>query len=409
MENNTEISLADQNADIREFEKNYEEAVTQVKADMEKRLKEMKEDHDKYLKELIEKRDNTAAQQKKDEADIDIKNADGLLRSVFTSMLNKTDEKDPAKTVKFITEQFMHFANDIFLPLVLPGYKIDCEFLKTHRTTIDGKKLPDDKDVRIKVILLSQDEYDERIEKLSKLSGCCGKCLASKHDLSKIAEFADEPYDRIIRANADLDDAFSEYEIANDIPANPKTRRLGATKLNLNTLRQKYNNIVEAILKVYPTCQLLTIPDDATFGQIIAAVMAGANVIKNLVSIIKEKKASKKSDKSELQVTGDRFPLPLQLGAKSKFTFPSAKSIVSKLVMYINQFYAADIPHVDPNACLVDVINALNKVIDFVNGKFVTEDKLRGVAVSKDTKMSVIHGILLTLIKILYSYFKETK
>lgn len=298
MENNTEISLADQNADIREFEKNYEEAITQVKADTEKRLKEMKEEHDKYLKELIEKRDNTAAQQKKDEADIDIKNADGLLRSVFTSMLNKTDEKDPAKTVKFITEQFMHFANDIFLPLVLSGYKIDCEFLKTHRTTIDGKKLPDDKDVRIKVILLDQAEYDERIAKISNLSGSCGKCLASKHDLTKISDEAFDPNNSLIRADADLDDAFAEYEVATGKSFKKKTPRLAATKLDLDTLRQRYNNIVEAILKVYPTCQLLTIPDNATFGQVIAAVIAGVNVIKNLVKVIKEKKSSKKAKKA---------------------------------------------------------------------------------------------------------------
>jgi len=298
MENNTEISLADQNADIREFEKNYEEAVTQVKADMEKRLQEMKEEHDKYLKELIEKRDNTAAQQKKDEADTDIKNADKLLRSVFTSMLNKADEQDPAKTIKFVTEQFMHFANDIYLPLVLPGYKIDCEFLKTHRTTIDGKKLPDDKDVRIKVILLDQAEYDERIAKISNLSGCCGKCLASKHDLTKISDAAFDPDNSIIRADSDLDDAFAEYEVATGKSSKKKTPRLAATKLNLDTLRQRYNNIVEAILKVYPTCQLLTIPDNATLGQVIAAVMAGANVIKNLVKIIKAKKSSKKVKKA---------------------------------------------------------------------------------------------------------------
>ena len=63
--------------------------------------------------------------------------------------------------------------------------------------------------------------------------------------------------------------------------------------------------------------------------------------------------------------------------------------------------------------CSIQVIKGFvdlfNKVIDFVNGKFVTEDKLRGVEVRKDAKMSSIHGVLLTLIKILYSYFKETK
>lgn len=296
MENNTEISLADQNADIREFEKNYEEAITQVKADTEKRLKEMKEEHDKHLKELIEKRDRTAAQKKKDEVDTDIKNVDSLLRSVLYAMLVKSDPSDPAKTAKFITEQFMHFANDIFLPTTLPGHKIDCEFFKTQRTTIDGKKLPDDGDFGIKVILLDQAEYDERIEKLSKLPGCCGKCLASKHDISKISEFTT---DRLTKADAELDGAFSAYEAVTGKTSKKKVPRLAATNLSLDTLRQKYNNIVEAILKIYPNCQLLTIPEDATLGQVVTAVIAGVGVIKNLVELIKMKKTSKKVSKKK--------------------------------------------------------------------------------------------------------------
>lgn len=409
METNNQVSLADQDEDIRAFEKNYEEAVTQVKADTEKRLQEMKAEHDECLKKLIETRDNTAAQQKKDEEDTDIKNADKLLRSVFTDMLNKACSDDPAKTVKFVAEQFMHFANDIYLPLVLPGYKIDCEFLRTHRTTIDGKKLPDDNDVRIKVILLDQEAYDDRVAKLSGLPGCCGKCLASKHDLTKIGAEAFDPNNTIIRADAEFSDAVEELEALGF--ATVKVLRLSASKLSFDTLRKKYNSIVEAILKIYPQCQLQTIPEDATLGQVVAAVMEGAKLIRDLIRNIKARKASKKAFDDELRVTGDRFPLPLQLGNKSEFKFPSAKSIVSKLVMYINKFYAADIPHVDPNACLVDVINALNKVIDFVNGKFNTRktNSLRGVVVNKDTKMSVIHGILITLIKILYFYFKETK
>ena len=415
METNIPISLTNQNEDIREYEKNYEEAIAQVKADTEKRIQEMKEEHDKYLKELIEKRDNAAAQQRKDAEIIDIKNADRLLRSVFTSMLNKADERNE-KTVKFVTEQFMRFANDIYLPIVLPGYKIDCEFLKTQRTTIDGKKLPDDKNAGIKVILLDQEAYDDRIAKINKLQECCGKCLASKHDLTKISEAAFDPNNAIIRANAEFTDAVEDLEELGDAvgeaikDCHKRHVGLSASRINFDNLRKKYNSIVEAILKIYPSCQLSTIPEDATLGQVVAAVMEGAKLIRDLIKAIKSKKASKKSDKGELQVTGDRFPLPLQLGAKSKFKFSSARSIMSKLVMYINQFYAADIPHVDPgNACMTDVINALNKVIDFVNGKFVTKTSLRGVVVNKDTKMSVIHGILLTLIKILYSYFKESK
>ena len=297
MENNNQISLADQDADIREFEKNYEEAITQVKADTEKRLKEMKEDHDRCLKELIEKRDSTAAQKKKDEVGIDIKNADRLLRSVFTAMLNKADDKDPAKTVKFITEQFMHFANDIFLPTTLPGYKIDCEFLKTQRITIDGKKLPDDKDIQIKVILLSQDEYDERIEKLSKLSGCCGKCLASRHDITKISDAAFDLNNSLIRVNADLDDAFAEYEIANGIPADPDTPRQAVTNLNPGTLCKKYNNIVVAIRQLYPTYPILTIPETAEASNVVGAVAHGVTIIKDLVKDIKRKKSSNKPKK----------------------------------------------------------------------------------------------------------------
>lgn len=409
MENNHQISLADQDEDIRKFEKNYEEAIAQVKADTEKRLQEMKEEHDADLKKLIETRDSTAEQQKKDEANTYIKEADRLLRSVFTSMLNNADPQDPAKTIKSVTEQFMHFANDIYLPLVLPGYKIDVEFLRTQRTTIDGKKLPYDKDVSIKVILLDQEAYDDRIAKLSELPGCCGKCLASKHDLTKISDEAFDPNNTLIRADAEFSDAVEELEAIGF--ATVKVLRLSASKLSFDTLRKKYNSIVEAILKIYPQCQLSTIPEDATLGQVVAAVMEGAKLIRDLIRDIKARKASKKAFDDELRVTGDRFPLPLQLGNKSEFKFPSAKSIVSKLVMYINKFYAADIPHVDPNACLVDVINALNKVIDFVNGKFATRktNSLRGVVVNKDTKMSVIHGILITLIKVLYFYFRETK
>ena len=299
MENDTQISLADQNADIREFEQNYEEAITQVKADTEKRLQEMKEEHDKYLKDLIEKRDRTEAQQKKEEADTDIENAARLMRSVLNAMLIKSGENDPAKTAKFITEQFMHFANDIFLPTTLPGYKIDCEFFKTKRTTIDGKKLPDDGNFGIKVILLDQAEYNERVEKLSKLPVCCGKCLASKHDLTKISDDAFGPNYTIIRADAELDDAFAEYEVATGKTSKKKVPRLAATKLSLNTLRQKYNSIVEAIRKAYPSCPLLPIPDDATVGEVISAVMAGVMLIKNLVASIKAKKASKKVSKTK--------------------------------------------------------------------------------------------------------------
>ena len=299
METPPKISLADQNADIREFEKNYEEAITQVKADTEKRLQEMKEEHDKYLKDLIEKRDRTAAQQKKEEADTDIENAAMLLRPVLNAMLVKSDENDPAKTAKFITEQFMHFANDIFLPTTLPGYKIDCEFFKTKRTTIDGKKLPDDGNFGIKVILLDQAEYNERVEKLSKLPACCGKCLASKHDISKISESTGCPDVSLTEADADLDDAFSAYEAATGVTSKKKIPRLAATKLSLNTLRQKYNSIVEAIRKAYPSCTLLPIPDDATVGEVISAVMAGAMLIKNLVASIKAKTASKKVSKTK--------------------------------------------------------------------------------------------------------------
>ena len=299
MEMPPKISLADQNDDIREFEKNYEEAITQVKADTEKRLQEMKEEHDKYLKDLIEKRDRTAAQQKKEEADTDIENAARLMRSVLNAMLVKSDDNDPAKTAKFITEQFMHFANDIFLPTTLPGYKIDCEFFKTKRTTIDGKKLPDDGNFGIKVILLDQAEYNERVEKLSKLPVCCGKCLASKHDLTKISDDAFGPNYTIIRADAELDDAFAEYEVATGKTSKKKVPRLAATKLSLNTLRQKYNSIVEAIRKAYPSCPLLPIPDDATVGEVISAVMAGVMLIKNLVASIKAKKASKKVSKTK--------------------------------------------------------------------------------------------------------------
>lgn len=417
METNNQISLADQNEDIRKFEKDYEDAITQVKADTEKRLQEMKEDHDRCLKYLIEKRDRTAEQQKKDEEGIDIKNADRLLRSVFTSMLSKAEEaQDPAKPVKFIAEQFIRFANDIYLPIVLPGYKIDCEFLETHRTTIDGTKLPGDKKVGIKVILLDQEAYDDRIAEISNLSECCGKCLASKHDLTKISEAAFDPNNIIIMANAEFTDAVEDLKELGDAVGDAlqdcfkKSVGLSASRINFDNLRKKYNSIVETILKVYPSCQLSTIPEDATIGQVAAAVMEGAKLIRDLIKTIKSKKASKKNGKNKLPATGDRFPLPLQLGAKSKFKFPSAKSIVSKLVMYINQFYAEDIPHVDPNACLVDVINALNKVIDFVNGKFNTKTALRGVVVKKDTKMSVIHDILLTIIKILYyAYSKKTK
>lgn len=294
------ISLADQNADISEFEKNYEEAITQVKADTEKRLQEMKEEHDKYLKDLIEKRDRTEAQQKKEEAATDIENADRLLRSVLTAMLVKSDENDPAKTTKFIAEQFMHFANDIFLPATLPGYKIDCEFFKTKRTTIDGKKLPDDGNYGIRVILLDQAEYDERIEKLSKLPDCCGKCLASKHDISKISDAAaalDPNY--IVWADAELDGAFSAYEVATGVTSKKKVPRLTATKLNVDTLRRKYNSVVEAIRKAYPSCQLLPIPDDATVGEVVSAVMAGAMLIRNFIKNIKARKASKKVSKKK--------------------------------------------------------------------------------------------------------------
>lgn len=305
MENNKQVSLADQNEDIREFEKNYEEAIAQVKADTEKRLQEMKEEHDKCLKELIEKRDSAAAQKKQDEEDIDIKNADRLLRSVFTSMLNKVDEQDPAKTIKFVTEQFMHFANDIYLPLVLPGYKIDCEFLKTHRVTIDGKKLPDDKDIRIKVILLDQEAYDERIAKINKLSGCCGKCLASKHDLTKIDDEAFDPHNTVIRADAEFSDAVKDLEALGVTVREElqgcikKSVGLSASKLNFDTLRKKYNSIVEVILKVYPSCQLLIIPENATAGQVVAAVMEGAKLIRALIKLIKSKKAKKASKKSD--------------------------------------------------------------------------------------------------------------
>ena len=301
METPPKISLADQNDDIREFEKNYEEAITQVKADTEKRLQEMKEEHDKYLKDLIEKRDRTAAQQKKEETDTDIENAARLMRSVLNAMLIKSDENDPAKTAKFITEQFMHFANDIFLPTTLPGYKIDCEFFKTKRTTIDGKKLPDDGNFGIKVILLDQAEYNERVEKLSKLPDCCGKCLASKHDITKISDAAAafDPNYTIIRADADLDDAFSAYEAATGVTSKKKVPRLAATKLSLNTLRQKYNSIVEAISKAYPSCQLLPIPDDATVGEVVSAVMAGAMMIRNFIKSIKARKASKKVSKTK--------------------------------------------------------------------------------------------------------------
>ena len=154
--------------------------------------------------------------------------------------------------------------------------------------------------------------------------------------------------------------------------------------------------------------------DEAEYENYIRQYMIDTTVSngctkKRLASQHDEHKILDAIEGKSLMVSGRRFPLPLQLGAKSGFKFPSAKSIVSKLVVYINKFYAADIPHVPSNACLVDVINALNKVIDFVNGKFVTEDKLRGVEVRKDDKMSSIHGILLTMIKILYSYFKETK
>ena len=298
MENDTKISLADQNADIREFEKNYEEAITQVKADTEKRLQEMKEEHDKYLKDLIEKRDRTEAQQKKEEAATDIENAAMLLRLVLNAMLVKSDENDPAKAAKFITEQFMHFANDILLPVTLPGYKLDCEFFKTKRTTIDGKKLPDDGNFGIKVILLDQFEYNERVEKLSKLPDCCGKCLASKHDISKISESADCPDRSLAKAAADLDDAFAEYDVATGWTLK-KVPRLTATKLSIDTLRQKYNSIVEAIRKAYPSCQLLYIPDDATFGEVISAVMAGAMLIRDLIKNIKARKASKKVSKTK--------------------------------------------------------------------------------------------------------------
>lgn len=297
MKNDNQISLADQNEDIREFEKNYEEAIAQVKADTEKRLQEMKEDHDRYIKELIEKRDNTAAKQKKDEADADIENADRILKSVFTAMLSKADEHDPEKTVKFIAEQFMHFANDIFLPAALPDHKIDCEFFKTQRTTIDGKKLPDDGDFGVRVILLDQAEYDERIEKLSKLPVCCGKCLASKHDLTKISDAAFDPNNTIIMADAELDEAFAEYEVVTGKTSKKKVPRLAATKLSLNTLRQKYNSIVEAIRKVYPSCQLLPIPENATVGEVISAVMAGAMLIRDLIRSIRARKASKKVSK----------------------------------------------------------------------------------------------------------------
>lgn len=155
--------------------------------------------------------------------------------------------------------------------------------------------------------------------------------------------------------------------------------------------------------------------DEAEYENYIRQYMIDTTVSngctkKRLASPHDEGKILDAIEGKSLMVVGKRFPLPLQLGAKSRFKFPSAKSIVSKLVMYINQFYATDIPHVPSNACLVDVIDALNKVIDFVNGKFNTKTALRGVVVKKDTKMSAIYDILLTIIKILYyAYSKKTK
>lgn len=305
METNIPISLTNQNEDIREYEKNYEEAIAQVKADTEKRLQEMKEEHDKCLKELIEKRDNTVVQQKKDAEIIDIKNANRLLRSVFASMLIKAEKaQDPAKPVKFIAEQFMRFANDIYLPIVLPGYKIDCEFLKTQRTTIDGKKLPDDKNAGIKVILLDQEAYDDRIAKISELPGCCGKCLASKHDLTKISDEAFDPNNTVIRADAEFTDAVEDLKELGDAVGEAlqdclkRSVGLSASRINFDNLRKKYNRIVETILKVYPSCQLLTIPENATVGQVVAAVMEGAKLIRDLISLIKSKKTKKASKKS---------------------------------------------------------------------------------------------------------------
>lgn len=251
MDNNNQISIADQNEDIRAFEKNYEEAIAQVKADTEKRLQEMKEEHDKYLKELIEKRDSAAAQQKRDEEDTDIKNTSRLLRSVFASMLNKVDNSDPTKTVKCITERFRHFVNDIYFPTVLPGYKIDCEFLRTQRTTISGEELPYDNDVGIRVVLIHP---DKPVAKIGNPSGCCGKCLASKHDIEKIDGAVKDSAavaEAVAKAKLDLIDAVKEIEfISTSISKN--STGLTVEKLDADSLRENYNNIVVAIRQLYP-------------------------------------------------------------------------------------------------------------------------------------------------------------
>jgi len=72
---------------------------------------------------------------------------------------------------------------------------------------------------------------------------------------------------------------------------------LAAKALNKESLRQKYNSVVETLLKLFPNCQLLTIGEGCTVAQVLEAVLAGAKVISQLVNTIKDNKSSKKNKK----------------------------------------------------------------------------------------------------------------
>lgn len=109
-----------------------------------------------------------------------------------------------------------------------------------------------------------------------------------------------------------------------------------------------------------------------------------------------------------LMVSGRRFPLPCTLGTKKQFKLPALRKILAEIIAYLNKYYGGEIPHVDKNACLKDVIETLNKVIDFINGKFQNEISLRGVALEATSRTYTIYNIIMIILKLLKAYYKVT-
>lgn len=153
--------------------------------------------------------------------------------------------------------------------------------------------------------------------------------------------------------------------------------------------------------------------DEAEYENYIRQYMIDTTVSngctkKRLASPHDEGKILSAMDNKSLMVSGRRFPLPCMLGAKKQFNLPILRKILAQIIAYLNKYYGGEIPHVDENACLKDVIKTLNKVIDFINGKFPNEDSLRGVALKATSRTYAIYDIIMIILKLLKAYYKVT-